>query len=536
MIRSLIILLCALALNAQEVRLQVLATTDLHGHVLARDSYTLQPVNLGWAKLATLIRSKRAQNPATLLVDSGDLISGEPINYIRNRLRPDLAEPSVAIMNALGYQAMAVGNHEFDFGFPLLRSVEEQAKFPFLAANIVFSATGKPAFTPYVKIEVAGLQVAILGLSMAAVPSASDPTNWEGLKFLDPVETAKGLVPRLRETEKVDLVLVIIHGGLAKGPCSDWSGTPVQCLAEKVPGIDLILAGHTHEALTTRVAGVPVLQAQAHGRALGVAELLLHRDKNRWVVQGCETRLERPAADTAEDSEVLQLTAPLRAATETYLSTFATDLADDLDGRWSRMEDTTLVQLLHTVQRRATGAQLSAISSPGSRIFIPKGATSIRQFYALAPYEDRVARLHITGAQLRKYLEHTARFFERSYQSNLFNPEVKPQDYDMVSGVSYALDISRPFGSRVVSLSYQGFPVREDQIFTLAITTYRLAGGGGYLEAMGFRGQPEMVSTASLRNLLLEYVLSKPSLAIPLANNWRIIPALDRERVLTQQP
>jgi 2',3'-cyclic-nucleotide 2'-phosphodiesterase/3'-nucleotidase len=87
-----------------------------------------------------------------------------------------------------------------------------------------------------------------------------------------------------------------------------------------------------------------------------------------------------------------------------------------------------------------------------------------------------------------------------------------------------------------VNLSYQGFPVKEEQVFTLAVTSYRLAGGGGYIDAMGYKGEPELVTMASLRNLLLEYVLSKPTLSIPLANNWRIIPALDRERVLAQQP
>jgi 2',3'-cyclic-nucleotide 2'-phosphodiesterase (5'-nucleotidase family) len=535
-LRTVFILLCTLALGAQDVRLQVLSTTDLHGRILARDTYTLQPANQGWAKLATLIRSRKAQNPATLLVDCGDLISGEPLNYVRHRLKPELPEPSVAIMNNLGYQALVVGNHEFDFGFPLLRSVEEQAKFPFLAANVVFSDSGKPAFTPYVKVEVAGLQVAMLGLTMAAVPSASDPANWKGLTFLDPIETAKSLVPKLRDTEKADLVLVLVHGGVGQAAGSAWSGTPVQLLAEKVPGIDLILAGHTHEALATQVAGVPVVQALAHGKALGIAEFTISKEKSRWKVKACETRVEYLGTETPEDPQVLQLTSVLRAATDAYLNTSATELAVDLDGRWACMEDTALIQLFHTVMRKATGAQISAISSPGSRIFIPRGPTSVRQFYALAPHQDRVARIQVTGAQVRKYLEHAARFYQLSYQTQLFKAGMRPQDFDMLSGVSYALDISRPEGSRVVSLNYQGSPVREDQVFTLAISTFRLAGGGGYMDAIGFKGQPEVVLPTCLRNLLLEHVLARPSLSIPLANNWRLIPALDRERVLAQQP
>jgi 2',3'-cyclic-nucleotide 2'-phosphodiesterase/3'-nucleotidase len=200
------------------------------------------------------------------------------------------------------------------------------------------------------------------------------------------------------------------------------------------------------------------------------------------------------------------------------------------------MEDSALVQLLHTVLRKATGAQLSAVASPGSRIYIPKGPTSVRQFFALAPGEDRVARIRITGAQLRKYLEHSARFFSLSSEPDLFNREVPPQDYDLISGVNYALDLSRPPGQRVASLSYRNEQVTDAQTFTLALSTARLAGGGGFLAAIGYQGEAELVSQATLRNLLLEYVLGRPTLTIPLADNWRTIPYLDRERVLAQQP
>jgi len=106
----------------------------------------------------------------------------------------------------------------------------------------------------------------------------------------------------------------------------------------------------------------------------------------------------------------------------------------------------------------------------------------------------------------------------------------------MVSGVNYALDLSRPVGQRVANLKYQGAPVKDDQVFTLAITGYRLAGGGGYMDAIGFKGQPERTSAASLRNLILEYALSRPTLSLSETDNWRTIPWLDRERVLVQQP
>jgi 2',3'-cyclic-nucleotide 2'-phosphodiesterase/3'-nucleotidase len=183
--------------------------------------------------------------------------------------------------------------------------------------------------------------------------------------------------------------------------------------------------------------------------------------------------------DTASplDPQTLQTTESLRLETENYLNTFATQLNTNLDGRWSTVEPTPLVQLLHDIQRKATGAQLSATSSPGTHIYIPKGPTSVRQFYALAPHENRIARVRVTGAQLRTYLEHSAKYFNYSHQPELIDRTIPLADYDMISGCTYALDISRPLGKRVANLKFEGMPVEDDQVFTMAISTYRLAGG-----------------------------------------------------------
>lgn len=527
------ILWIALGLQAQEARIQILGTTDMHGRVMAEDTFSLQPANLGWAKIATLIRRQRVQNPATILVDCGDTIQGEPINYVRNTLRRDLPEPSLAIMNALGYSAMAVGNHEYDFGLGVLREVEKQARFPFLSANTV-DAKGGAGFLSHTMVTVAGLRVALVGFTTPRIPAMTEPGNYAGLRFRDIVAVAREVVPRLREKEKADLVVALVHAGLGSVDGREGDENAALRLADQVPGLDAIFTGHTHQAIQAEHKGIPIVQAQAHGRALAVVELNLRKERGRWRVAAASGRLLRPEADTPVDPEVLSLTAELRAAADRYLDTAATSLLVDLDSRWSRMEDTPLMQLIHQVQRQATGAQLSAAASPGAKLFIPKGPTSVRQFYALSPYENQVARIRITGAQLRAYLEHAARHYTYSWEPELYNPEVPLHDFDTVDGVAYALNLGKPAGSRVVSLQYQGQPVKADQTFTLALTTYRLRGGGGFMEAIGFKGEPEFVTEASQRNLLLAHVLARPSLNPAVPGLWRTIPFLDRERVLNQ--
>jgi 2',3'-cyclic-nucleotide 2'-phosphodiesterase/3'-nucleotidase len=525
------ILFIALSLEAQEVRIQILGTTDMHGHVLAEDTYSRSPRNLGWAKVTTLIRQQRALNPNTILVDCGDTLQGEPLNYVRNTFRRDLPEPSVAIMNALGYAAMAVGNHEYDFGLPVLREVEKQARFPFLSANTL-DAKGLPGFPSHVLVTVAGLRVALVGFTTPKVPAMTEPGNYVGLAFQDIVKAARTLVPHLRDKEKADLVIVLMHSGLGVIDGREGDENAALRLADQVPGIDAIFTGHTHQAIQTEHKGIPILQAQCFGQALAVVELGLRHEKGRWRVVSSAGKLLKPDDQTASDPEVLRLTAELRAATDRYLDTAASNLLVDLDSRWSRMEDTPLMQLIHQVQRQATGAQLSAAASPGPKLFIPKGPTSVRQFYALSPFEYQVAKIRINGDQLKRYLEHGARHYAYSWEPELYNPEVPFYNYDMVDGVSYALDLGKPVGSRVRNLSYLGQPVKPEQTFTLAISTYRLRGGGGYMAAIGFTGAPELITQASQRNLILEYVLSRPSLNLAATSSWRTIPYLDRERVL----
>jgi 2',3'-cyclic-nucleotide 2'-phosphodiesterase/3'-nucleotidase len=521
-------------LIAQELKLQVLGTTDMHGHLLPQDTYSLQPENKGWAKLATLIHQAKAGNPNTVLIDSGDTLQGEPVNYVRTRLRPDLPEPSIAVMNALGYSAMAIGNHDFNWGLEVLRGVEKQAKFPFLSANTVGVKGGKAPFLPWTKVQVGGAIVVIVGFTTPAIPKMEEPGNYAGMAFQDIVESAKALIPRLREKEKADVIIVSMHSGLGVLPGQAGDENSALRLADQVPGIDLILTGHTHSPISIQHKGIPILQAAAYGRALAVADLLLQKNQGRWRVTASQGRLVLPTTDTVPDRQVMDLTDSLRTATEIYLNTGATNLVTDLDGRWCRLEDTPLAQLLHTVQRQATGAQLSAVSWTSARIFIPAGPTSVRQFYSLLPFENQVARIRITGKQLRAYLEFAARAYNFSHEPELFNKAVPFYEVDQIDGCAYALDLSQPAGMRVKGLAFQGQPVRDDQTFSLALSTYRLRGGGGYMAAIAFAGQPESITPQPARNLLLSYVLSRPNLVLAPAHAWRTIPALDRERVMQQ--
>lgn len=505
------------SLAAQELKLQVLCTSETRGAILPEDPYTRQPRPGGWAKLATLIKARQAAQP-TLLVDLGHALQGEPSSAIRTRTLPTLQDPAIAIMNALGYHGMALGPQDFSFGLAAVRSMEEQAQFPLLSATLQMRETGKLAFAPYALHEIQGVRVAILGLTG---PQHADPSLVTG----DLTAAARAYVTLLRDKEKADLILVTLQNGL---------GTARQ-LAEQVKGIDLLLLANTLERAPADLAGVPVLQAESLGRSLGRAAFDLRKERGRWTIAHVATeRLPLPT-ETPQDPQVLELTRALREKADAYLDTLATQLQVDLDGRWCRMEDTPLAQLLHTVAREATGADLTAVPVPSPRYFVPAGPTSVRQFWALAPSEDPLAIIRIRGSQLKAYLEHAARTFASSHALELFNKAIPVDEVDLVHGCTFALDLGAPIGRRITRLRVNGKPVDPEQDFTLTLPASRLRGQGGYLQAMDWKGTPISTAPQSFRNLLLGHVLAHPNLSPASANHWRTVPYLDRERVAAQQ-
>jgi 2',3'-cyclic-nucleotide 2'-phosphodiesterase / 3'-nucleotidase len=529
--------LAALPLIAAPERVQVtiLSTTDLHGHIYPIDYYTNRPADVGFAKVATLIRAARRTAPDLILLDSGDTIQGTPLAYYHNRIDNAPADPMMLVMNALGFDALAIGNHEYNFGLDVLRKAQREARFPWLSANTVRSGTDEPAYPPYLVKTVRGVRIGILGLTTPGVPGWENPENYAGLHFADPIDSARRWVQVLREQERVDLVVVPMHMGLEEN-LSTGELSPGQqplenaalAIARQVPGIDLVLMGHTHREVPALVVGETLL-AQAHrwGDRLIRADVYLERgdSQSRWRVVAKASTSLAVTADTPADPEVLALAKPYHEATQAWLDRPIGRSAKPLVATEARVRDTAIIDLIQRVQLAAGEADVSFTASFNPSARLPSGPVTVREIAALYVYENTLVVVELTGAQVKTALEHAARFFlpfqEGKTPSELIDPQVPGYNFDIAEGVTYTIDLRRPPGERIVALEFEGAPLAPDRKLRVAINNYRLNGGGGYTM---YTGAPVLYrSNTEIRDLIIDWVERHPDLATEPTNNWRLV-------------
>lgn len=517
----------------------ILSTTDLHGNILPVDYYTNKADARGLAKAATLIRQARVENPNLLLLDSGDTIQGTPLEYVHNKKNNAPPDPMMLSMNALKYDAMAVGNHEFNFGLQVLEKARGEAAFPWLSANTYKKGTDETYFKPYIVKEVGGVRVGILGLTTPGIPNWENAPNYAGLEFREPVSEARKWAAVLREKERVDLIVIAMHMGLEedlrtgqKNPGQVPHENEAIAIAEQVPGVDVILMGHTHRDVSSvYINGVLLTQANYWGKNLARADIYLEKDTRvravpKWRVVAKAARTIQITEQVATDEEVAKLAAPYDQETQSWLARVIGESDKDLTAEDARFHDTAILDLVQRVQLEAGGADVSMVASFNPQARINKGAVTVRDIAGLYIYENTLIVVELTGQQIKDALEHSAKYF-LAYQpgvpaADLVDQKIPSYNFDMAEGVTYDLDISKPIGERIRNLRFRGQPLDPKQKLRLATNNYRVNGGGGYSM---YRNAPVVYrSSEEIRELIIDWVERHRQIPTEPTNNWRLLP------------
>ncbi|MCP3786885.1 5'-nucleotidase C-terminal domain-containing protein [Micromonospora sp. A3M-1-15] len=548
--------------------LTVLGTSDTHGNVYNWDYYRdaefddSKHNDVGVAKLATLVNQIRAERKgkATLVLDAGDTIQGTPLATYYAKQEPitetGATHPMANAMNVLKYDAVTLGNHEFNYGLPLLATWIGQLGFPALAANAINEKTGKPAFLPYVIKEVAlggydspTLKVGILGLTNPGV-AIWDKGNVEGrLVFADMVATAAKWVPVMRD-RGADLVIISAHGGdsgtSSYGPELP-NENPVALIAEQVPGIDAILFGHAHNEVaqkfvTNKATGAQVLTSEPSkwGQRLTRMDFTVTKVKGRWqVVAKSATTLNTNTV--VEDPAVLAAVRGQHDTTVGYVNQVVAQSTEELSTVESRYKDTPILDFINHVQAEVVtqalagtayaGLPVLSQASPFSRTAVfPAGDVRIRDVAGLYLFDNTLEAVVMTGAEVKAYLEYSAKYFKTWAAgdtidlANINDPNVPDYNYDAISGLEYDIDIAKPVGQRITRLVLPGTdtPVPADAQFVMAVNNYRRSGGGnfpGIVKTQVYNQQQE------IRQLLIDWAQAKGEIRPGdfFVDNWKLV-------------
>ncbi|MFF5786670.1 bifunctional metallophosphatase/5'-nucleotidase [Streptomyces sp. NPDC012693] len=552
---------------AKRYSFTVMGTTDLHGNVFNWDYFTDREFDdkahndVGLAKISTLVDQVRAAKGRcnTLLIDAGDTIQGTQLSYYYAKVDPITktggpVHPMAQAMNAIGYDAAALGNHEFNYGIPVLRKFEEQCDFPLLGANALDAKTLRPAFPPYSMHRMRtphgrDVKVAILGLTNPGI-AIWDKANVGGrMVFPGLEEQAAKWVPKLRSMG-ADVVVVSAHSG-SSGTSSYGDQLPhienaAGLVAEQVAGIDAILVGHAHTEIPeyrvrNKETGKDVVLSEPlkWGQRLTLFDFDLVWEKGRWVVEKVGAQVLN-SNTVAEDPEITGLLADEHTKVVAYVNQVigtSTAVMTTADAPW---KDEPIIDLINVVQTETVKAALaggayaelpvvSQASCFSRTARIPAGRITIKDAAGLYPFENTMEARLMTGAQLKEYLEYSARYYVLTPggapvdTGKLTNADGIPDyNYDAVSGLTYDVDIARPAGSRIVGLAFGGAPIDPAAKFVLAVNNYRASGGGAFPHVAN---APQLwANSDEIRNTIIQWVQAKGTVdpALFASVDWRL--------------
>lgn len=580
--------------GAQTVELRILETTDLHTNALGYDYYQDKPTGeFGFEYTATLIQNARKEKRNTLLYDNGDLLQGNPLGDYAAKvkpLQPGQMHPMHAAMKLLNYDAGNLGNHEFNYGLPFLQQVAADAPMPMVSANTYKdNGSGKPgenAFTPYLiqrrmVFDTAGrpyfINVGVIGLLPPQIVDW-DKANLDGkIVTTDMVEAARKFVPQMK-AQGADIIIALAHSGIN----ADYKPGQENAATEltKVPGIDAVLSGHSHQEFPGPVYksipgaditkgtinGKPIVMAGFWGNDLGIIDLKLNYDRKtqKWTVADGTSSL-RPIWDKTAKKNTIQpdprIAAAVNAAhqgTLAYVRGKVADLSAPINSYWALVQDDPSVQLVSNAQIAYVKAALSSTqykdlpvlsaAAPfkaggrsGASYYtdIPAGTLAIKNIADLYVYPNTVQAVLVTGAQVKEWLERSAGQFKqidptKTEPQALVDDSFPTYNFDIIDGVTYEIDVSQPSrynanaelanpgANRIKNLQYQGKPIDPAQQFVIATNNYRASGGGKF---PGLDGKNIILqSPDETRQALISYFNEQKNVNPAADSNWKLTP------------
>ncbi|HWK22089.1 MAG TPA: bifunctional 2',3'-cyclic-nucleotide 2'-phosphodiesterase/3'-nucleotidase [Ureibacillus sp.] len=561
------------------ISLQILGTSDIHTNIMNYDYYKDTESNsLGLVKVASLINQARKENSNTLLFDNGDAIQGTPLGSYKQAI--DVLEegeehPSVAAMEYLDYDAATFGNHEFNYGLDYLEEVKDDADFPYVNANIRNATTGNYMYTPYVLIEKdvvdskgnkTTIKVGVTGIVPPQILNW-DKSNLEGKVTVDDsVQSVEKVIPQMQK-EGADVIVVLSHSGI--GDATYTVGEEdVSYLLTKVKGVDAVISGHAHgvfpgavDASLTNVDlekgtmnGVPIIMPGKYGSHLGVIDLTLEKKGEEWDVVEGTGKVREIAKDSSDvDKGLTEVVKEAHEGTIKYVRQAVGKTSADIHSYFSQVLDDPSIQIVTDAQaiyvkEKIKGTEFENLpvlsagapfkagtrSDPEYYTYVPAGELAIKNVADLYLYDNTLAIIKVTGADVKEWLEMSAGQFNQidpnsSKEQQLINTEYRSYNYDVIDGVTYEIDVTQPAkydasgnlvnagAERIVNLQFNGKPIDPKQEFIVATNNYRANG-----TFPGVRDKSYVyIYPDENRQAIIDYITANDIIDPSADNNWK---------------
>lgn len=542
------LLVTPVSVNAEETEetiITILGTTDMHGRIYPHDYATdSADSDAGFAKIYTLIEQERTKNPNTILVDCGDTVQDNSAELFNDMP----IHPIIEAMNTMKYDTWTIGNHEFNFEKSFLDRNIKAFNNSVLAANI-YKEDGTRFVKPYTIIEKNGVRVAIVGLMPPHVPTweASSPKHFEGLSFTDPLEESKKVIKELEG--KYDVLIGAFH--LDKD--GEYGSTGAKDIAQACPEFDVLFLGHAHAKANEEINGVKIMEPGKYGWALAKADIKLTKNGEKWEVTSIDTE-NLETKDISPSQEILDKFE--------YVHTKSVEDANEIVGQitknfierpdyitgsdeittmpTSQVEDTAVIDLINDVQSFYAKSEISSAALFNFGSNLKEGDFKKKDVAFIYKYANTLNGVKITGENLKKYMEWSASYYNTYKDGDLtisFNPEIRGYNYDMFSGMTYDIDISKETGNRVKNVMISGEPLDENKVYKLAVNNYRfgtlLNNGWVTNEDKYYDSYEELQDSGRIRDLIIKYVKEEQGGKIEpeVDNNWKIIGTnFDKEK------
>ncbi|MEL7282083.1 MAG: bifunctional 2',3'-cyclic-nucleotide 2'-phosphodiesterase/3'-nucleotidase [Pseudomonadota bacterium] len=523
--------------------LRILGTSDVHAHLRSFDYGRNQSAD-GWGltRLASLVAKSREEAPTSVLLDNGDILQGTPLAQLYGPSSAACAHPVLVAMEAMGYDAIGLGNHEFNYGLDRLEDILAQTDIPVICANVLRHkgecvSEDIPLRKPSVILqrmlndpetgEARELRIGVLSVVPVQV------MKWDGahlngrVSIRDMVESAAHHVTELR-LSGAEIVVLLAHTGIdAKGDVEGAENAAV-ALAQ-IPGVDAMITGHTHRlfpdpevpgaginADTGTIHNVPTVMPGFRGTHLGVIDLYLQRDDGAWRVVSHSSDVRR-VTGFPEDPEIVRIVEPAHQATLTYVNKPLGRTPRPIHSYLGQVRDDVPTRIVALAQRdeirpwldRTEYADLPLLSAsapyqtggragPLAYVDIPAGPLYMRDANTLYPFPNALCAVLTTGAELSDRLERSASAYHQILpacgEQPLLDPAFPGHAIDTIYGLTYRIDLRQPPAydengvrllpkdapSRIVDMAFAGVPVEPEDRFVLALSGYRAYGGGPY--------------------------------------------------------